>query len=220
MALPRISPYAIPTDLPPARVRWTLRAQRSVLLIHDVQNYFLAPFIAGKSPIPEMIMKIARLRERCVHMGIPVIYTAQPGGQSPEDRGLLADMWGPGLRADPADSAVTAALTPGPNDIVIRKGRYSAFQGTDLAAKLTEYDGDQLIICGVYAHIGVLATALDAFQRDIQTFVIADAIADFSHEDHQRAIDYMARLCAVPLTADQALKALGTPSPSPLTVVR
>jgi isochorismate hydrolase len=56
---------------------------------------------------------------------------------------------------------------------------------------------DQLLICGVYAYIGVLTTAIDSFTNDIQTFVAADAIADFSEREHHLALTYASKKCAV-----------------------
>ncbi|MFO5713139.1 isochorismatase family protein, partial [Klebsiella pneumoniae] len=44
---------------------------------------------------------------------------------------------------------------------------------------------DQLVLCGVYAHVGVLISTVDAYSNDIQPFLVADAIAAFS-EAHQR----------------------------------
>lgn len=55
---------------------------------------------------------------------------------------------------------------------------------------------DQLVLCGVYAHVGVLATAIEAFTNDIQVFLVADATADFSAEYHRSALKYAAERCA------------------------
>ena len=68
---------------------------------------------------------------------------------------------------------------------------------------------DQLIICGVYAHVGVLATAIDAFTHDIQPFLVADALADFTLEHHRMALDYAAQRCAVVSTTGELLRQLG-----------
>lgn len=62
-----------------------------------------------------------------------MLYSVQPGGQSPADRGLLSDLWGPGLSADPHDTDLPPALIPAPGDRVLVKHRYSAFHGTALA---------------------------------------------------------------------------------------
>jgi isochorismate hydrolase len=127
---------------------------------------------------------------------------------SPEQRGLLLDLWGPGMSADPHHRDIVAELAPGPDDIVLDKVRYSAFHRTGLADVLAASGRDQLIVCGVYAHVGCLVTAADAFARDIEAFLIADAVADFSARHHRLALDYASQRCAVTLSTRQLLTIL------------
>jgi isochorismate hydrolase len=70
---------------------------------------------------------------------------------------------------------------------------------------MRESGRDQLIVCGVYAHCGVLMSCVDAFTNDIQTFLVADAVADFSAEYHQMAVRYAAERCAVVLTTKEVV---------------
>jgi bifunctional isochorismate lyase/aryl carrier protein len=156
-----------------------------------------------------VIANIARLRAACLTAGIPVIYTAQPAEQSPHERGLLTDVWGPGLTACPDAQQIVEPLRPSDRDIVLTKYRYSAFHGTELLALLRARGRDQLFICGVYAHIGVLLTACDAFMHDVQPFLLCDAVADFSRAYHELALGYAAERCAVTLSSDALLSAIG-----------
>jgi isochorismate hydrolase len=125
-----------------------------------------------------------------------------------EQRGLLKDFWGPGMRVDPADRQVVEPVAPAPTDWVFTKWRYSAFFKSRLLERMREHRRDQLIICGVYAHIGVLMTAVDAFTHDIQPFLVADAVADFSEQYHRLALDYAAQRCAVVTTVKTVLAEL------------
>ncbi|MFG3281356.1 isochorismatase family protein [Streptomyces sp. NPDC048111] len=208
MALPAIASYPMPTpgDLPGNRVDWKVEPSRAVLLVHDLQNYFLAAFDTEAAPVPELLANVARLKREADRLGIPVLYTAQPGGQSPEERGLQQDFWGPGLPADPHAEAIADAVAPGPGDTVLTKWKYSGFVRTDLLERLREQGRDQVVITGVYAHIGVLMTACDAWMRDIQAFLVADAVADFSAEDHAMALRWAAGKCAVVTTTDTVLE--------------
>ncbi|MGH3900054.1 MAG: isochorismatase family protein [Pseudonocardiaceae bacterium] len=204
--IPAIKTYPLPTpgDLPANTARWTLHPGRAVLLVHDMQRYFLAPF-----PRPvrdQLVCNCALLRQRCAALGVPVAYTAQPGGMTEQQRGLLKDFWGPGMRVDPVDRQIVEELTPGPADQVLTKWRYSAFFRSDLLARMREHDRDQLIVCGVYAHVGVLMTTVEAFTHDIQPFLVADAVADFSVDHHRMALGYAAARCAVVLTAQEVFR--------------
>ncbi|GAB1516165.1 isochorismatase family protein [Actinophytocola sp. KF-1] len=201
--IPEIEPYPMPTagDLPENIAGWTVAPDRAVLLIHDMQRFFVRPFPDGMRE--ELVATIASLRERCVAQGVQVAYTAQPGGMTPEQRGLLKDFWGPGMKVAPADREVVDELAPGRDDWVFTKWRYSAFFRSDLLERMRALGRDQLVVCGVYAHVGVLATAIDAFTNDIQTFLVADAVADFSARYHRLAVDYAAARCAVVTTAKE-----------------
>ena len=211
--LPRITPYPLPAgfSLTRARVAWRPDPARAALLVHDMQNYFLAPFgTCDQALLGHVVDNIAALRKHAAELGIPVIFSAQPGGQSLAERGNLQDFWGDGPPADPRALAITDALTPGPDDVRLTKRRYSAFVGTALDELLG--DRDQLIITGVYAHIGVLATALDAFMRDLQPFVVADAVADFSPAHHRDALRHVTDRCGVVATAAEVTESLLAPT--------
>ncbi|SCZ40686.1 bifunctional isochorismate lyase / aryl carrier protein [Afifella marina DSM 2698] len=204
MGLPTIASYELPgrDELPGSRLGWKVEAARAALLIHDMQAYFLRPFDHRAAPFKPLIDNIARLRSICRHAGLPVFYTAQQGGQDRRDRGLQADLWGPGMDRSAEHEAIHDAIAPGPSEIVLHKHRYSAFQRSTLEALMRARGRDQLIICGVYAHIGCMLTAAEAFQRDIQPFFVADGLADFSRPHHMQALDYIASTCGMLATVE------------------
>lgn len=214
MSLPAIPAYDLPAagEIPPARAPWRPDPARLALLIHDMQRYFCAAYGEAASPLPQVVRNIARLAAALRAAGVPVFYTAQHGDQFRPDRGLQADLWGPGMRAIPEHQEILAALAPQPGDIVLVKHRYSAFQRSNLEELLRARGRDQLAIAGVYAHIGCLATAVDAFQRDIQPFAVIDAQADFSRERHDLAMGWIAATCGVPVATEGLVACLPEPA--------
>lgn len=210
MALPTIEQYALPNaaELPTPRAPWAPSASRCALLVHDMQQYFLAPFARDASPLAPAIANMARIIAACRTLQIPIFYTAQKGNQQRSDRGLQAVLWGPGMSDTPEHEAVIDELAPQASDHVLVKHRYSAFQRSNLETLMRARGRDQLVVTGVYTHIGCTATVAEAFQLDIEPFIIADAGADFSREDHLYALRWIARTCGVPLTTDQLLEAI------------
>ncbi len=205
MAIPSISGYPLSKAIPENRVNWSVDPQRAVLLIHDMQQYFLNFYDVESELIQTLTRNIQTIKQTCIDAGIPVVYTAQPGDQKQEDRALLTDFWGPGLKADDSITRIFPALAPTEQDIVYTKWRYSAFQRTPLKAMMDETGRDQLIIVGIYAHIGCLQTAAEAFMTDIQAFMVSDAVADFSESDHEMALNYVAGRCGYVLDKQQLL---------------
>lgn len=209
MALPKIAEYPLPpaADLPVSRASWQIDPSRAALLIHDMQRYFCAPYGDAALPLSPVTANIAALARAARAAGMPVFYTAQKGNQFRPDRGLQADLWGPGMQAIPEHEQIITPLTPEPQDIVLVKHRYSAFQRSNLEQLMRARGRDQLLITGIYAHIGCLATAGEAFQRDIQPFAIADAQADFDRARHDMAMGWVAACCGGVLTSSAVLSA-------------
>ncbi|OAJ92139.1 isochorismatase family protein [Vibrio bivalvicida] len=201
--IPKISPYSIPNknELPSNQVDWQFDPERAVLLVHDMQKYFVEPFSEEMQSL--LIDRVYKLVSYCHDQSVPVCYSAQPGSMTSKQRGLLKDYWGEGMSRDASHTSIVEPLSIREHDWQVVKWRYSAFQKTNLSHMMQEAGRDQLVICGVYAHVGVLMTAVDSFSNDFETFVVADAIADFSRENHLLALDYAARNCAVLTTTEE-----------------
>ncbi|MFT4264732.1 MAG: isochorismatase family protein [Nocardioides sp.] len=209
MTLPTLVDYATPTDLPRSRAGWTLERDRAAVLVHDLQRYFLRPFAPGCAVVTDALVHTAAVIEAARSAGVPVFYTAQTGERDAAvPRGLQGDLWGGGMSPVADHTEIVPEVAPAAGDTVLVKHRYSAFAHSDLAERLRAEGRDQLVITGVYAHIGVLATTFDAFQREVQPFVVADAVADLSEEDHARALAQVAGCCGSVTTASRVLEAL------------
>ncbi|MFW0794700.1 isochorismatase family protein [Gordonia sp. CPCC 205515] len=207
MAIPAIAPYEIPTGPFPQRVNWTLSPHRTALLIHDMQKYFIDAYDVDAQPMATALPNMARIREACEAADIPVVYTVQPGDQHPSRRGILADFWGKGLDCG-RDEEVVDALAPRDGDITVTKWRYSGFQRTDLRQLLGHHGRDQLIVVGVYAHMGCMISATEAFMSDVAPFFVVDAMSDFSRDEHEMAATYVGKRAGRVMTTADVITAL------------
>lgn len=205
-----IAAYPMPSQehIPTSRVKWIPSPSRCALLIHDMQLFFLNKYDQQQAPIPQLIDHTRMILTLAHSLQIPVFYTAQPPQQTAAERGLLNDMWGAGINHYPEQATICEPLAPQSGDHVLKKWRYSAFKRSDFEEQLKRMGRDQLLITGIFAHIGCMATALDAFMLDIQPFFIADALADFSRKDHDMALEHVANRCGVCLSTTQVIDAL------------
>lgn len=213
MSIPEKIDYSLASLslIPAGAVDWAPDPARGALLIHDMQDYFLRCFPEGGRLRETLLSNVQSLREACALRGVPVFYSAQPPVTDRRERGLLFDLWGPGLGAQPDAKEIVAVLAPAAEDMIVYKHRYSALHRTSLLGKLRALGRDQLWICGVYAHIGCLMTAAEAFMSDVQPFLVGDGVLDFSAEYHQLAVDYVARRCGAVVSTKQLRRALEAP---------
>lgn len=89
---PEIS-YSLPEKhkLPCNTATWTVTPGRAVLLLHDMQHFFLKPFEKGMKM--KLIRNVSAVRKWAEKMNIQIAYSAQPGGMTEKQRRLLKDFW-------------------------------------------------------------------------------------------------------------------------------
>jgi ureidoacrylate peracid hydrolase len=96
-----------------------------------------------------------------------------------------------GLAAGTWDADVCAELGCGPDDLVVDKVRFDAFQWTSLEPLLRGLDVTALMICGVVTNICVETTARSAFMRDLPVTLLADCCAAKTRRLHELSVEVL-----------------------------
>ena len=175
------------------------KKEKSVLLIIDMQNAFvsskgsLGTMGLDTSRVVKAIEPIKNLAEEFRKAGRPVIYiqhTHRPDGL---DYGLISKVFPPldgiGHCIDGTwDQEIIEELKPQDNDIIVKKHRFSAFYGTQLENVLHSLDAETLVVTGISTNICVESTVRDAFYRDYNVFVPADATGAFTEAEENASI--------------------------------
>ena len=114
------------------------------------------------------------------------------------ERGLGLTVWGDGLNAAHVreeDCQIVHDLAPHADEYIIEKPRHSAFFQTELEPTLRKMNRDQVIVCGVFAHHGVMVSCIDGYMRNPQMTLVADALGDYSEPEYRMALQYVAQMC-------------------------
>jgi ureidoacrylate peracid hydrolase len=170
-------------------------AGTNCLLIIDMQNELLHP--QGKlyqggfpSEFDPLIPNVRRLLAAARAKAIPVVFVytayhpsyvdASPLSPSRKSGSLLEESWG---------VKILAEIAPLQGEVVIRKRRPSAFFETSLDSTLRGLGTRSVFICGVATNRAVESTARDAFNRDYESFLVADGTAARSVAAHKASLD-------------------------------
>ncbi|MFF3652614.1 isochorismatase family protein [Streptomyces sp. NPDC002181] len=170
---------------------WGIEPAQAALLVHDLQPRYLDTLSARSRRL--LLTRVERVMDWAEGNRVPILASGPRPASDLTQRGLLGTCWGIGL--SPAQAAQVAVPRLDAAGITrITKRSYSAFYASDLATELHRRRRNQLIIIGVYASHGILATSLDAVARDIQTFIPFDATADYTAYRHAAALDLIATM--------------------------
>jgi nicotinamidase-related amidase len=177
--------------------------ERCALLVVDMQNGFCHPdgsfprIGRGLEGAMDAVANAAIAVGQARTAGIPVVFTRhvyRPGrpDEGPALTRNSSELAGvSGLAAGTWDADVCAELGCGPEDLVVDKVRFDAFQWTSLEPLLRGLDVTALMICGVVTNICVETTARSAFMRDFPVTLLADCCAAKSRRLHELSIEVL-----------------------------
>lgn len=186
----QVSPYSLETFGTWDRgLGWTAERDRCALLVHDLLPYYLS--VLDQDLTTTLVDTVTQLLGDAHTHDVPVVASAPRAATTAAQRGLGGRLWGMGPTHDQTSTPALGQLTD-PRIPWVSKRSLSAFYATDLDVELRRLGRDQLVIVGVFAAGGVLATTFDALARDIEVFTVADGVADYTEALHAGALETIA----------------------------
>lgn len=177
------------------------RPDRAVLLVLDMQDYFLRagshafiPSALAILPNIQMLINSFNAAER------PVIFTQHINTEA--NAGMMSRWWRDVIRAESPDSAITTSLDTS-SGILLQKSQYDAFHQTDLEAILRGRGVEQVVVTGVMTHLCCETTARSAFVRGFEVFFCVDGTATYTEEVHRASLLNLAHGFAVPVLCEE-----------------
>jgi maleamate amidohydrolase len=182
--------------------------ERPVVLVVDVNHNF-----CGDRPEPlldsikrwrnscgedawEALPHIRTLVDRAHERQVPVIYTTgidyrpdafDAGRWQAKNRRFAETIGGDPDRVR-IGNQIVAPIAPEPRDIVISKGKPSAFFGTLLPSFLTSLRADSLIVCGTTTSGCVRATVVDGFSYNYAVGIVEECTFDRGQASHHMTL--------------------------------
>jgi ureidoacrylate peracid hydrolase len=176
---------------------------RKGLLVVDMQNGFCHAdgSFARMGLRPEgaqaAVRNAAVAVERARRAAIPVVFTRHVYRPGRADEGASLILNSPelaalnGLAAGYWDAEVVDELGCGPEDLVVDKVRFDAFQWTSLEPLLRGLGVSELVVCGVITNLCVESTVRSAFMRDFPVTLLADCCAARTRRLHELSIEVL-----------------------------
>ncbi len=179
------------------------------LLIIDMQNFFLdntshAYVPSAKAIIPNIKKIITTFRNH----NLPIIFTRY--SLDLKEEGMMTKWWDDKIIEGSESSKIIEELKPLNNDVIIRKKKYSAFQGTALKKILESRLIKSVVITGVMTHLCCESTARDAFMHDFNIYFVIDATASIDEDLHLSSLKTLSHGFVNPISTSVLIKKIST----------
>ena len=184
-------------------------AQRTCLLLIDVQNYVWNPDVAKRLPyfdsqVREVVLpNLRRLVDAFRRAGAEVMYIVIENlTKDGRDRSLdykLSDFF---VGKDSWEAKVVDIVAPADDDIVLPKTSSGVFNSTNIEYLLRNMGIETLVVTGFLTDQCVDHTIRDAADRGFYPICIADACASHSQVRHENALKAFSGYCRTMTTVE------------------
>lgn len=168
------------------------RGSRPAVVVVDLTRGFTEPGFDTGTDLTEVVTATGVLVDAAHHAGVPVVFTAIAYSDAEVDSGAIAWLQKSTGMASLREGSDAAALDPrlprGPRDPLLVKKGASAFAGTHLAAMLSAWRVDTLVVCGATTSGCVRASAVDAVQSGFPVLVPRECVGDRAAGPHAAAL--------------------------------
>jgi ureidoacrylate peracid hydrolase len=202
---------------------------KSALIIVDMQNDFVHPegsFGTHAREAPEAgidmpflmgtIPQVTRLADAFRKVGRPVVYVAQV--LKPDYSDAQFPYWHFGLtpgsnRAGCVEGTwgaqIIDELKPREGEHLVVKKGFGGFSNTPLDTILRNLGVTTCVVSGVTTCVCVSTTVRGGVEHNYRMILVADAVAEVSHDTHDAELKTMARVFADVKTTDEVVALLG-----------
>jgi nicotinamidase-related amidase len=169
-----------------------IQPERASLVLIDLQRAILDRASEPRSS-SEVLGNAVKLANAMREAGGLVVYVRVSFSGDGKDRlSPSADAGVPPMNLSPGYDEVAPELEPtAPNTLVVSKRNWGAFYGTDLDLQLRRRGIDTILLGGISTNIGVESTARSAYEHAYQLFLVEDAMAAASAEEHAHSVSYL-----------------------------
>lgn len=155
---------------------------KAAMIVVDVQRDFCAGGALAASNTPSLLSPLQECIDAARRSGATLIFTQDWHPTNHNSFQANGGKWPIHCVANTPGAELMPPLSAGPGDIVIHKGTavdgegYSAFDSTQLEARLRELKIGRVSVAGIATEYCVRATALDANRSGLETILLTDLI--------------------------------------------
>ena len=187
-----------------------LDAQRTALLVVDVQPEYWSECPAVRQDFPDFPLRMQQLLGICRKEELPILWVRADYNYEKSPwliqfsrlhQGRIPPVVQPSSRWEDFATPMFKSSSKNSDETVLTKSSWSSTSNTDLLLNLKQRGIDTVLVCGLITSVCVQHSAFGVFEAGYRTILVTDACADRGRARHEAALalygDYMYELATV-----------------------